>query len=396
MKKYCIIFFSVFIIFSCKNKEDNKNRIIVEQTSQPVEILTNNDSLIYKLDTNTICILEDTLHIERPYIYSFSGFLDNKKIQIHLYNLLSTEYGGYDKTATLYIDGEYDIYTTWFSSNTKTNTLTSDVVDYDYITDKEKNICKLKVFDISTENMYIECLYKNKTYKIQPSKEFPSYQCYDVIDYILYDTKTAFDKNEAIRPYSPNRDYSFFANIISNNKYYEKLETELKYLFSDSSNIDEHKTWRHQFHIEKPTSDEDYYSYETLSDIKPIFIDSFIYVVSDFSYSYMGGAHGVFTTDYNNYDVKTGKIIQLNDILNIDDDFIDFYNEQIKATYKDGLLSDNIPMSDKFYILPTDITFSYAPYELLGFAAGEPHIFFSFRELSSFIKNNSIIQNYLK
>jgi hypothetical protein len=110
----------------------------------------------------------------------------------------------------------------------------------------------------------------------------------------------------------------------------------------------------------------------------------------------MGGAHGVFTTDYNNYDVKTGKIIQLNDILNIDDDFIDFYNEQIKATYKDGLLSDNIPMSDKFYILPTDITFSYAPYELLGFAAGEPHIFFSFRELSSFIKNNSIIQNYLK
>jgi hypothetical protein len=45
--------------------------------------------------------------------------------------------------------------------------------------------------------------------------------------------------------------------------------------------------------------------------------------------------------------------------------------------------------------LPTGITFSYAPHELLGFAAGEPHLFFTYEELKPFIIKNGILDKYV-
>jgi hypothetical protein len=396
MRNYYIYFTSVFILFSCKNKEDKHEDIIVAQLPQPIEVIGNTDSLIYQIDSTTVSIQGDTLKIEKPFIYTFNGFIDNKKIQIHVSNLLSTEYGGYNITASIYIDGEKDIFSGWFDMNNKTKILTAEVTDYDNLSETENKICTLKLYDVLKANMYIECVYKNKSYKIYPSKEFPSYKCYDVIDYTLYNTENAFNKEEAMRPFTPNRVYSFFADIMSKDKYYAKLQTQVKYLFSDSLDIEGHKTWKHQFHVEQPTSDVDYYSNETLSNVTPIFIDSTIYVASDFSYSYMGGAHGVFSTYFNNYEIATGKLINLDDVLNMTEKFSTFYDNEVRSMYKEGILSEEISIADKFYLLPTGIVFSYAPYELLGFAAGEPHIFFTYTELKPFIKENSIILKYLK
>ena len=103
----------------------------------------------------------------------------------------------------------------------------------------------------------------------------------------------------------------------------------------------------------------------------------------------------MMTTDYENYDVNTGQLIKLENIINTSSkDFIEFYNEEVKSTYGDSILEKEVPMSDKFFILPTGIIFSYSPYELLGFAAGEPHVFFSYEELKPFIKKNTILEKY--
>jgi len=396
VKRYFFLVVFLCTLFSCKHKKKQET-FIAPKPVQAVEIAVNADSLMYMIDSNTIYIQGDTLHIESPFIYSFAGIIDNKKIQLHLSNAAGTEYNGYNKSAVIYIDGATDFSYAWFEENPKTKEWTADVTDYDFNTDKQTHICILKLFNPAQENMYIECIYKNKSYKIYPSKEFPSYKCYDQIDNIIFDCRNMQDSSGYNNDFTANRDYSFLAEIISNDQHYEKLQSELKYLFSDSASIESYKTWKHHFHVEKPVDEESFYNYETLSETTPVYIDSFVYVVSDFSYSYMGGAHGMFTTFYGNYDVSTGKLIELKDILDIENnDFIQLYENVLKDTYKDGMLSDDTKMSDKFFILPTGIMFSYAPYELLGFAAGEPHLFFDYEELRPYIYKNSILHKYYK
>ena len=390
MKK-SLLLLVITIIISCQSKNEEKKSLVVAKPLNEIQIEKNNDSLIYKLNKNTIVINGDTLHLESPFIYSFEGKINgNKNIQLHLSNQLSSEYGGYSKTASVYIDGEDDIFYCYFDKDKKQDYYIGKIYG-----DDDKIIYTLKLYNLSTEGMYVECISDKKNYKIYASKTFPAYRCYDEIDYTLFDSSEAFKNEESMRKFTPSRDYNFFAEIVSNDAVFDNLETKLKYLTSDSLSIKNYKKWKHNFSLEKSKNEEENYSSENLNVSSPVFIDATIYVVSDFSYSYMGGAHGMMRTAYNNYDVATGKIITIEQIINTaDKDFIAFYEDRIKSDYGDGVLADKIPMTDNFYILPTGITFSYAPYELLGFAAGEPHVFFSYEELKPFLLKNTILDKY--
>lgn len=391
MKKSLLLLL-ITIIISCQSKNEEKKSLVVAKPLNEIKIEKSKDSLIYKLNENTIVINGDTLQLESPFIYSFEGKINgNKKIQLHLSNQLSSEYGGYSKTASVYIEGENDIFYCYFDKDKKENYYIAKIYD----NDSDKIIGTLKLHNLSTEEMYIEYLLDKKNYKINPSKTFPAYRCYDEIDYTLFDSRDAFKNDEAMRKFTPSRDYSFFAEIVSNNAGFDILETKLKYLNSDSLSIKNYKNWKHNFSLEKSKNEEENYSSENLNVVSPVFIDANIYVVSDFSYSYMGGAHGMMRTAYANYDVATGKSVTIEQIVNTaDKDFIAFYKNRIKSDYGDGILADEIPMTDNFYLLPTGITFSYTPYELLGFAAGEPHVFFSYEELKPFILKNKILDKY--
>jgi uncharacterized protein YcfL len=95
MKKYFLILL-VLMLVSCQSKNDEKKSVVNVKPVSEVKIATNKDSLIYKINKNTVVINQDTLEIESPFIYSFEGIINgNKKIQLHLTNQLSTEYGGY-------------------------------------------------------------------------------------------------------------------------------------------------------------------------------------------------------------------------------------------------------------------------------------------------------------
>lgn len=387
MKKYLFVLL-ILLLVSCQSKNEEKKEIIVKNPVAEVEIEEKNDSLIYKIEENTIVINGDTLKIEAPFIYSFDGKLDNdKKIQIHISNKLTEEYGGYFKSGNLYIDGENQIFGFGLVKNEKDNSYTAEV-NYD-----EKIICNLKFYNLLTDEMFIECIYNKKTYKIYPSKKFPSYKCFDKIDYTLFDTRKAHKEGTA-RDYTPSRDYIFFGEILSNDKSFEALGSNLKYLSIDSLSVKNHNKWKHNFSIKKSVSEDDNYAAESLSFSAPIFIDANIYVVSDYFYHYMGGAHGMYHTSYTNYEVSTGRKIEIAQILKTQDEkFIDFYQNKVRSEYGDGISSE-IELAGTFYILPTGITFSYAPYELVGFAGGEPAIFFSYEELQPYILKNTILDKY--
>lgn len=395
MKKTIFLFISIFLI-SCKSetKEESLKTILKPETVKKVKISTIEKNLIFNIDNNTIVIAGDTVRIESPFIYSFDGMIENKKIQIHLSNNLSGEFGAYEKTASVYIDGEEEIYSGYFDKNLKT----ANIKSYYSMNNENTTICKLKLFNVSKPNMYLDCEYNGKIYKINTSLTFPSYKCYDEINYTLSDCRKQFKKEESMREYVPHRNYSFIAEIISNDGKFDKIESELKYLFQDSLDIENHKNWKHHFQENKSKDEEDCYTSETISSVAPIFIDSNIFVISNYSYNYMGGAHGLMVTNYENYDLVSGKKIELNDILNFSsNEFKVFYENKIKENFAEGMLNENeIPMSDKFFILPTGIVFSYAPYELMGFAAGEPHVFISYKDLEPFIANDSILDKYSK
>ena len=398
MKK--ILFLLILsLLISCKSetKEEVEKTVLKPEPIKKIQISANEKNLIYNLDNNTIVVNKDTIRIESPFIYSFDGLIENKKIQIHLSNNLTGEFGGYEKTASVYIDGEEEIFGCYFKKDKNSKEETADVTTYYSMNNDNTIICKLKLFNISKPNMFIDCEFNGKIYKINPSTTFPSYKCFDEINYTLSDCRKQFKKEESMREYVPHRNYTFFAEIVSNDEKFDKMESELKYLFQDSLDVENHKNWKHQFQENKSKDEEDCYTSETISTVVPVFIDENIFVTSSYSYNYMGGAHGMMVTNYENYDLESGKIIELNEILNFSStEFKTFYETKLKETYADGMLNENdIPMSDKFFILPTGIVFSYAPYELMGFAAGEPHIFFSYATLKPFLANNSILEKYL-
>ena len=392
MRKTILFLISVGFI-SCQSKTDEKNIVVISKPVNEIKIDKNNDSLIYKINENTVVVDRDTLALESPFIYSFEGTLnEGKKIQLHLWNYLSTEYGGYSKTASFYIEGGDEILYCYFEKDKTQDYYVATVNDYN---NDNKIICTLKLYKLSTEEMYIEYASDEKSYRINPSKTFPTYKCYDEIDYTLFDSRAAFKKEVAMKEFTPSRDYNFFAEIISNDLAFDFLQTKLKYLSSDSLNFNNYKKWKHNFRMQKSKNEDENYSSETLSVVLPIFIDSNVYVVSDFSYSYMGGAHGMMSTTYDNYNIRTGRKINVEDIISISDKkFINFYKNKVKSEYQDDLLSDEVPITHNFYMLPTGIIFSYAPYELLGFAAGEPHVFCSYEELNPFILKNTILDYY--
>ncbi|MBS7231146.1 hypothetical protein KHA90_08920 [Flavobacterium psychroterrae] len=392
MKKYLFVLL-ILLFISCQSKNEEKKELIPKNPITKVVIEEKNDSLIYKIKDNTIVIGGDTLKIEAPFIYSFDGTLDNnKKIQIHISNRLTEEYGGYWKSGRLYIDGEDQIFGFGLVKNGKEDFYTGKASSYDE-NNNGKTICKLKLYNLFTDEMFVECIYNKKVYKIYPSKKFPSYKCFDKIDYTLFDTREAYKKGQG-RDYTPSRNYTFLGEILSNDKSFEALSSNLKYLSSDSLSIKNHDKWKHNFDSKKAVKDEDNYASESLFISSPIFIDSNIYVVYHYWYNYMGGAHGLYRTSYDNYEVSTGRKIEIEQILNTkNENFIDFYENKIRSEYGDGL-SDKIEMANTFYVLPTGITFSYAPYELVGFAGGEPEIFFSYEELKPYILKNTILDNY--
>ncbi len=92
------------------------------------------------------------------------------------------------------------------------------------------------------------------------------------------------------------------------------------------------------------------------------------------AYGYSGGAHGWYSTGYNNFDVQTGRQITLDDI------FLAGYAKPLQQIVDSTLRNDNeyggcfwgeaIPLNNNFKLTNEGITFFYNTYEIAPYVCG--------------------------
>ena len=137
--------------------------------------------------------------------------------------------------------------------------------------------------------------------------------------------------------------------------------------------------------------------------------DKKIYVYGIERYVYMGGAHGLETRNYFNFDLKTGKIITENDLFKpnyiaelselIKKIIIENSKENKDAKDSEPILSledtdfwaDSIKPNGNFYITDESINYVFNPYEIAPYYMGQTEVSIPFNRLKNLLKDNSII-----
>lgn len=143
------------------------------------------------------------------------------------------------------------------------------------------------------------------------------------------------------------------------------------------------------------------YSLESQNINIPVFFNDKLFVLSNFDYSYTGGAHGNYGTGFTNLDLKRKKVLALNDVLTkagieklpalLEKYFkIQRGVPQEKTLQDAGLFIDTIPVNENFMISPGNIMFNYIPYEIASYADGEIKITVPFSEIEAYVKPDVI------
>lgn len=157
------------------------------------------------------------------------------------------------------------------------------------------------------------------------------------------------------------------------------------------------KTNRYSFDNEHTLS-----GFSLLSDKK-------IYVYGVERYVNMGGAHGLETRNYFNFDLKTGDLIKEKDLFkaNYQFELTELIKKRIveeSKEYKDQKNSepiidledtdywtDSIKANGNFYITDEGINYVFNPYEIAPYYMGQTEVSLPFNRLKNLLKPNSII-----
>lgn len=123
-----------------------------------------------------------------------------------------------------------------------------------------------------------------------------------------------------------------------------------------------------------------------------------------FSYDYSGGAHGMYSTRYLVFDLNTHRQLLLADILQKSADVK--LLEKLRTLYLEGYaeyaehwLSDNLAeqaealLTDNFVFNEQGLTFSYPPYGLAPYSAGELRLTLAYQQLADIIKPEYVLAN---
>lgn len=137
--------------------------------------------------------------------------------------------------------------------------------------------------------------------------------------------------------------------------------------------------------------------------------DKTIYVYGINRYIYMGGAHGMETRNYFNFNLKTGKLISEDDLfktnyeiqlaelikVRIIEESKEYKNEKnsepIINLEDTDFWTDSIKSNGNFYITDESINYVFNPYEIGPYYLGETEVTIPFNRLKNILKPNSII-----
>ena len=123
--------------------------------------------------------------------------------------------------------------------------------------------------------------------------------------------------------------------------------------------------------------------------VTPTSIGKRIVTYSVYTYSFIGGAHGYYATNYINYDVQKGQVLTVGRV------FADVQGLktaimrelQLKQEYAGGLLVDKVPSVGNFYVDGALMTFFYNPYEVACYAAGDVKVSLPIHEVRDFMSD---------
>ncbi|HET7732455.1 MAG TPA: RsiV family protein [Paludibacter sp.] len=137
--------------------------------------------------------------------------------------------------------------------------------------------------------------------------------------------------------------------------------------------------------------------------------DKNIYAYGVERYVYMGGAHGMETKNFYNFDLKTGKLITEKDLFkdNFESELAKLMKVRIieeSKEYKDeknsepitdledtDFWTDSIKSNGNFYITDEGINYVFNPYEIAPYYMGQTEVTLPFSRLKNLLKPNSLV-----
>lgn len=145
------------------------------------------------------------------------------------------------------------------------------------------------------------------------------------------------------------------------------------------------------------------YNYSSLSENRVLMNGNGWLVLETIHYEYMGGAHGIYGSTFQNLDVSgekewgvaevfsdTGALLPL-----LDAAARSYFGIAANSPLTERLLADAVPFTDNFYLSPGGISFVYNPYEISSYADGTVRLFLPYARLQPFLTQSFIKRMHL-
>jgi len=138
------------------------------------------------------------------------------------------------------------------------------------------------------------------------------------------------------------------------------------------------------------------YSWSADGDMKVVWNQYPLLCLEYFAYEFTGGAHGNFGANYQVLDLEKKKVLKPEDIFKPEykTAMVPLLEKAFRKTFKvdpeksieSMLLEKEIKPNDNFYITDKGVAFSYTPYEIAPYAAGQITLFIPFADIKPLMK----------
>ncbi len=123
-----------------------------------------------------------------------------------------------------------------------------------------------------------------------------------------------------------------------------------------------------------------------------------------FYYQYSGGAHGVYYTEYFNFDAQTGEHLewqnQFNDTLQVmtaaEKELLSKFAAGTKLSERYDFADDKFYLPGNFMLQPDSIAFLYTVYEIGPYVMGETEIKLPYSALKDNVKAGSVLKKIME
>jgi hypothetical protein len=129
---------------------------------------------------------------------------------------------------------------------------------------------------------------------------------------------------------------------------------------------------------------------------KVLFNDAHLLSMGFYEYEFSGGAHGMYQTRVMTFDLINQRVLGLQDV------FKKGFEPELMAllervarkragldedeSFEQYYFTPDIPVTENFYLTPKGIVFSYPPYEIAAYAAGQIEFFIPFADISEWLQ----------